>query len=453
MKKAIRKQTRTVEVINEDLLDQAGKCYLDMLPPSKEKFTVLSFDEAVSGVPDRDSIGGISRSTSAGFPYSQRTSKKGKTEWFGEDEWTLASPKCLEFKEDVEEKISAMKKGEPQMFVFTDTLKDETRPKEKLGKTRLFAAAPMDFIVIFRMYFMSFLAYMMENRIVNESAVGIKAQTMEWCFLANRLNIFKNVIAGDFSDYDGTLHPKILWKVYEIIESFYANDDSFQEGDDMVRKELWHNIVCSTHINGNILYNLNHSQPSGNPATAILNSMYNSIACRYTFYKRCSYDFNEEVVMIAYGDDNVLSISDTVKDKFNQETMSEDFAEIGMTYTDEEKKGNLGFKNLGEVYFLKRKFRFDEGIYYGPLKLDSILDCFNWIHSTKDELGVISGNFIMANIELAMHDEETFNFWIRKLRSTIQNVYGKNLSVVDRDNILNYVRDGCVAEHFDCQWI
>ena len=169
---------------------------------------------------------------------------------------------------------------------------------------------------------------------MNESAVGIKAQTMEWCLLANRLNIFKNVIAGDFSDYDGTLHPKILWKVYEIIESFYANDDSFQEGDDKVRKELWHNIVCSTHINGNILYNLNHSQPSGNPATAILNSMYNSIACRYTFYKRCSYNFNEEVVMIAYGDDNVLSISDTVKGKFNQETMSEDFAEIGMTYTD-----------------------------------------------------------------------------------------------------------------------
>lgn len=126
---------------------------------------------------------------------------------------------------------------------------------------------------------------------------------------------------------------------------------------------------------------------------------------------------------------------------------------MNLSFTDEEKKGNLGFKNLGEVYFLKRRFRFDEGIYYGPLKLDSILDCFNWIHSTKDELGVISGNFLMANIELAMHDEETFNFWIRKLRSTIQNVYGKNLSVVDRNNILNYVRDGSVAEHFDCQWI
>ena len=56
MKKAIRKQTRTVELINEDLLDQAGKCYLDMLPPSKEKFTVLSFDEAVSGVPDRRAV-------------------------------------------------------------------------------------------------------------------------------------------------------------------------------------------------------------------------------------------------------------------------------------------------------------------------------------------------------------------------------------------------------------
>ena len=144
----------------------------------------------------------------------------------------------------------------------------------------------------------------------------------------------------------------------------------------MVRKELWRNIVCSTHINGNILYNLNHSQPSGNPATAILNSMYNSIACRYTFYKRCSYNFNEEVVMIAYGDDNVLSISDTVKDRFNQETMSEDFAEIGMTYTDEEG--------------LRRYVELIERLASGEIKYDDVVQVTGAIREGMEKIKIFA---------------------------------------------------------------
>ena len=77
----------------------------------------------------------------------------------------------MEVKAEIEEKIKIAEQGGQLTFIFTDTLKDETRPIEKIRKPRLFAAAPMDFIIMFRMYFMSFLAYMMENRIENESAV------------------------------------------------------------------------------------------------------------------------------------------------------------------------------------------------------------------------------------------------------------------------------------------
>ena len=75
---------------------------------------------------------------------------------------------------------------------------------------------------------------------------------------------------------------------------------------------------------GKRLYKLNHSQPSGNPATAILNSMYNSIACRVTFYaeRPGNEEFNDYVSMIAYGDDNLLNISSRVSTWYNQESMT-----------------------------------------------------------------------------------------------------------------------------------
>ena len=179
-----------------------------------------------------------------------------------------------------------MEKGQIQEYIFMDTLKDETRPIEKVEalKTRVFAAAPMDFIIVFRQYFLDFIVYMMENRIINESAVGIRAQSDEWTLLHRQLSRKgTKVIAGDFSNYDGSLHPKILWAVFDIIQSYYWRSGATEQ-EQRVRWCLWNNLVNSYHICGEWFYQLNHSQPSGNPATAILNSMYNSIACRYVFY-------------------------------------------------------------------------------------------------------------------------------------------------------------------------
>ena len=84
-----------------------------------------------------------------------------------------------------------MRRGIVQEYVFMDTLKDETRPLPKVmeKKTRVFAAAPMDFIIVFRMYFLDFLVFMMRNRIENESAVGIQTQSREWTQLYRRLTL------------------------------------------------------------------------------------------------------------------------------------------------------------------------------------------------------------------------------------------------------------------------
>ena len=83
--------------------------------------------------------------------------------------------------------------------------------------------------------------------------------------------------------------------------------------------------------------------------------------------------------MIAYGDDNVLNVSDEVPE-YNQERMAEEFARFGMTYTDELKTGVLSDKTLEQVAFLKRGFSYSHThcFCFAPLALPSILEAFNW---------------------------------------------------------------------------
>jgi len=315
MFKGIQKQFKNVPTLDANILKRSVLSYKQQLAKSKCNYSnmkVLDFDEAVKGT-DSEYIKGINRVTSAGYPWCHEKSK-GKTLWFGNLEWDLYGKKAQQVRRIVTKQVEEMKLGYVQPYIFVDTLKDETLPKMKveIGKTRVFAAAPMDFVIAFRMYFISFIAFLMEKRIDTESAVGIRCQSLEWDKLAKHLLKFgDNHVAGDFSNYDGTLHPDILWQILEVIEDYYRQSPTYAKEDAVVRKCLWESVVNSYHICGKRLYKLNHSQPSGNPATAILNSMYNSIACRVTFYteRPGNEEFNDCVSMVAYGDDNLLNIS------------------------------------------------------------------------------------------------------------------------------------------------
>lgn len=212
-------------------------------------------------------------------------------------------------------------------------------------------------------------------------------------------------------------------------------------------------LVNSYHICGKYLYKLNHSQPSGNPATAILNSMYNSIACRVTFYmeRPDESEFNDTVSMIAYGDDNLLNISPRVSQWYNQESMTRAFATFGMIYTDEEKTGVMtGFKQLNQCFFLKRGFVFDSDnrIWMSPLKLASIMECFNWIHGNTFEETVITQNARAAFAELALHEESLFNDYSRKIKNVCADVYGMTLVNSDYHDYRLMIRDGTLLKNF-----
>jgi hypothetical protein len=380
---------------------------------------VLSFEEAIAGIEGDEAYKGIKRQTSPGFGWPK--SGKGKTLYLGEDDYKFDHPLVLK---RYEEMLARVKAGKRSGAVWTDTLKDERRPIEKVmaGKTRLFAASEMTYVILFRRYFMGFAAHMFRNRIDVESCVGVNVYSQEWSHIGRLLKeMGPHVVAGDFTNYDGTLSVEVLWRCLDLITEFYQQGDGWCAEDEAVRTMLWLDIVHSVHVCGDDLYMWSHSQPSGCPITAILNSLYHSIAARYV-YVMCARKYAPEYVALSnfskyvrhinYGDDDVYNIHPEIVDWFNQLTMTEMFKTIGMEYTDEAKTGNLvKVRTLDEIAFLKRKFRWDKDQYRyrAPLSLDTVREMAMWVKRDRNHWELTAETLEEAMLELAQHDRETFD--------------------------------------------
>jgi hypothetical protein len=114
-------------------------------------------------------------------------------------------------------------------------LKDAKIPiaKANVGKTRLFTACPLHYTILFRQYFLPFIAHSMRNRVQNSIAVGINPMSPEWDLLAKRLKKNgKHVIAGDYSNFDGTLPVQYVEVAVKIMVDWFMRN-----WDAIVREE------------------------------------------------------------------------------------------------------------------------------------------------------------------------------------------------------------------------
>lgn len=429
MMKGLTKGGKLSEPLDMDLLDACVKDFSRNFTTDMTRQRVLTQWEAVVGIEGDEFAPPIKRSTSPGYPFRQQNKKPGKTHWLGKEEYKLDS----EMKKLMDERVSLAINNKRMPTIWTDTLKDERRPIEKVnaGKTRVFAGGPIDFTLVFRQYFLGFAAHVSHNRNLNEISVGTNVYSQDWTVIAEMMKSKgTKVIAGDFSNFDGTLHVEILHRLVEIINDWY-NDT---EEDKQVRKILWREILNSIHICRDTVYMWTHSQPSGCPLTAVLNSMYNAIACRYVWMlitkgtiHHSMREFRKHVCMVSYGDDNLLNVSDEAIEFFNQLTMAEAFSTFGMTYTDETKSGNmLPFKTLEEVQYLKRKFVYDDArmLYDAPLDLNTVLEIPNWIRKSPNDEEATQSNVEGAAFELSLHGQEIFDEWTMKLEQACR---AKNL--------------------------
>lgn len=403
--------------INDQLLERCTKDFYQKISQHVEERDrqVMSFEEAIAGVEGDMCYPPMKRSTSPGYGWEKKG--KGKTDYLGDGEYVFNHKLVLERYNTM---LETCKAGNRPSIIWIDTLKDERRTlaKVKAGKTRLFSCGEMVFTILFRQYFGGFIAHMMRNKIDVESCVGVNCYGMDWTrIVAGLSEVGDKVCAGDFENYDGTLHSNILWKVLDMINEFYGTED---EESNKIRIAIWCEVVNSIHIFDDQVYMWGHSQPSGCPMTTILNCSYHSISARYVFMSLArrlapSYAnfpaFRKYVRHFNYGDDDLWCIADEIIDWFNQVSITEAYKELSMKYTDEAKTGEIvPYRRLSEVNFLKRTFRWDDNQcrYRAPLAMETIKEMAMWNHGTVDEYELCASVLEDAVHELAQHDEVTF---------------------------------------------
>ncbi|APG78034.1 hypothetical protein 1 [Hubei diptera virus 1] len=431
---------------------------------------VLTYEEAIMGTEDIY-MSAVCRSTSPGYPFNSdpyyKTNKPGKQQWMGNNEnFDFSSASALQLKNIVTELEANCEKGIITGVVCADTMKDERRPISKVeeGKTRMFSACPMHFVVLFRKYYLGYAAFVMHNRNLNGIAVGTNPYNEDWDQIVRQISKKgKKVLAGDFSNYDGSLNTQVLWLVYEIIEEFYkTNDANYNLKDAKVRYSLWLHIVNSVHVYGDNLYQWTHSQPSGNPFTVIINSIYNLLILVIAYLvtiKNSELDdkqknklyntisFERHVSPIVYGDDNILNISDNICEIFNQVALTNSLKLLGHEYTEETKDGKLHlYRNINEISFLKRKFVFDEDTYHwiAPLDIQVIYEMLNWVRGNSvDSVSLLKANIETALREVSLHGVNEFNKFALALKTN--NIIAKKVQPF----IPTYAEVRCAIENMD----
>lgn len=435
--------TNLMEYIGEYLYDDLNRASRIKVPKD-----ILSFEEAIKGIQGEKDYGSIPRNTSAGFPHTVAIGKTspGKTKWFGtENEYDLSGQACAELKLRCEILIADAKVNKRHLLVFSDYLKDERRPIEKvqMGSTRLFSACPLELTVVVRMYFGAWTLWMIKNKIDNSSAIGVNPYSFDWQTLAQKLRQFgKKVGAGDYSKFDGSQQPEMHWTVLSIIQKWY-NDG---EENARIRRIIWEELVNSRHIRGNKMYEWVSSLPSGFALTTLVNIIIGLMNLRYAWYRAHDnnlsslIEFSKHVYPCKLGDDLIFNFSDECSRIFNEVTIGKYLLEIGFTYTNESKEtGSLiEYRTLEECTFLKRSFRIEPILdrYVGPLALESLLESPYWTSDNNQKDIITRTTTETSLMELALHDKEIFDEWAPRIIEAYNEEYSVPLAHTSRSVLI-----------------
>nr|WIF15501.1 polyprotein [Tribolium castaneum iflavirus] len=389
---------RMLERASYDLVQKFKACVV----PVRAKVGVLSEQDAICGNVNVPHFESLEWNSSPGYGYADLKrslgNPSGKKFLFDLDE--TPDGYVLKGKHDrltqiMNEKHEQRKKGIVPATVFVDCLKDTTIPKEKCsvrGKTRIFSISPVDFTIQFKQYCGDFLAAYTKARFRAEHAIGINVDSEEWTGLYNHV-VTKgyNFITGDYSNFGPGLSLEVANAAFEIIVEWYRYHGASEEHLRILRV-MKCEILCARHLCLNVFYSVCCGIPSGSPITTPLNSIVNSLYLRVMWMRMFNNhpdyfsleSFNAHVNIVTYGDDVIGCVSDEVRDLYNIASLSENFADFNITFTDARKTGVIVpyITDIREVWFLSRCFiphPTRPMIWLAGLKKDSIQNAANWI--------------------------------------------------------------------------
>ncbi len=434
--------------------------------PEKWEAELVPLDDmaAVNGIPGVKYIDRMSMSTSMGHPWC--TTKKKYIQPCVSEEY----PEGVEFTEEVMERVRKIeelyKQGKRAYPIFTGHLKDEATPirKCKIGKTRLFTGAPVDWSIVVRKHLLPFVRLLQKHKFVFEAGPGTVAQSAEWGEIYKYLTAFgkDRMVAGDYGKYDKRMLADFILAAFEIIVEIYRKagfDEEYLRIIMCIGEDLAFS-VCN--ISGDLVEFFG-TNPSGHPLTVVLNSLVNSLYMRYTYVElnpeREARTFKKNVHLFTYGDDNTSGVSRAI-DWYNHTAIQRVLESIGVEYTMADKSSvSVPFINIDDVSFLKRKWVWSDDVqnYLCPLEEDSIIKSLTvWVPSKSiDEYAQMEAVVSSACREYFFHGREKFEekraFFVRLMDKEPFKFYVKDSTLPTYPQLVEkYLRASEGAENY---WI
>lgn len=333
--------------------------------------------------------------------------------------------------------------------ILPDCLKDEKRPLKKIYdvKTRTFQISSACYTMVIRTFCGDWINAFQRNCLNGYSAIGMDCESFQWEKMLQQMEkIGKKGFDGDFGSFDGTLDANCIHACFKLIGNWMKHHIDgievrvgltimkFTTSEVMnILMILADEMIHTNLLAMNCLYQKHQGNPSGNPLTVIINTMVNRMyfECAYMQIvpKELMFKFKEFVRLMAYGDDNIATVSSLVTEYFNFYSVQACFAEWGLTYTPADKQHDgetFVLKDVNELRFLKRTTQFNEdfGLRVPIMEPDTINEMRNYVRATNYEEACLQ---LMDNIENAaryksLEGQVRYNEFVRETNNALHRV-------------------------------
>jgi len=450
---------------------------------------VLTILEACNGRPwESEYSRKLELDTSPGLPYvkTRPVDSVGKRHLFQLDDDYQITKLNTELDQAVKARIQSYKSGKRHPGTWYHALKDELRTFEKIekSKTRDFCVGPLDYHIVFRMYFYQYIVAMRASHEVCPAKVGINPVGPAWTRLARRMKLTGSCFAGDYSKFDRTQRPEMMNLFVRSANKWYGDSEENQK----IRALIFEDYVHRIAIFGNSVFEMYGGNPSGGTATSEVNccvnvgDIFSGFCFLYDDYlaggeyvlehlehsgapqeviddwiEACqTFEcggtaeevFDAFIEIAVYGDDVDIAVDDSLGKLFNFYTYQLFLGMYDITFTPESKDTSgkpPPLRPLEETTFLKRGFKphpTRSGLILAPLDADTIREEINWVRS-KDNIVELMDQILGTVLRDSYHHgPEFFTEMKSKLESACEQQKLKlpilNYKALDRDFISQF---------------
>lgn len=282
----------------------------------------------------------------------------------GREDNYYPGPELLQQIEDLRRRLLA---GEVDLAVFRAALKDESVELSK-EKIRVFFVGMMSFCLVMRQLYTPLLSIMKKDSLSSECAIGLDVLSGDWEKFMDFLDEYDvhKRLAGDYSNYDNSIHSRLIGAAYEIIATLGAVA-GWDPMSMLLMAAIGENMKHPVYIILGMVYRADGTNPSGVAITTWINSLVNSLVHRIAFYTKNPlvpvvagedglFPFQRSVRMGTYGDDVLAAIRHVVGIvPISNHDVREAADRLGMTFgpIDKQSANFPPYYAVDDVSFLK----------------------------------------------------------------------------------------------------